>query len=189
VSDIRPVQRPPLALGCAIIVAAVVVVVAAAAWFVGFLESGSNTGRVTLDPLAAYPPGTVTRFAKDGFYVVRLPGGAVLALSDLDAANRASAGRRCKVAPIPPADPGYQPALERYRSSFSAEATGATLIFREDCNGALYDAAGMRLDTAGRNLDRFATTVDETGRLVVITVRRECSVRDGDEGHRIVACP
>jgi hypothetical protein len=167
--------------------AAFVVVVALS--LVIFLESGSNAGRVTLNVLEAYPPGTVTRFPEEGFYVVRLPDGAVLALSDLDRANRVATGRRCKVAPIAAADPAYRPTLDRYVASFSREATGATLIFREECHGAIYDAAGMRLDSTGPNLDRLGTMLDEAGRLVVLTARRECSLRDDEVGRRVVDCP
>ncbi len=141
-----------------------------------FLESGADSGRVALEPAAAYARGTVTRVAERGFYVVRLANGDFLAISDLDAANRAAADRRCRVAPIPATDPELAGLIARYRAAFSPPAAGSTLIFREDCRGALYDLAGVRVDE-GPNLDRFETSIDGQDRLVVNTARRSCSQR------------
>lgn len=183
-----PPARPPVLLGCGLFLGAIVVFVVAVVGFVVFLDSGSATGKVTLDRAAAYAEGSVERFPERGFYLVRLRGDEILALVDIDAANRLAQGRRCRVAPIAPADPALPGILERYRRSFSPPAAGSPIVFREDCNGALYDVAGMRLDGEGPNLDRYSVEVNEAGFVVVDTSRRTCSERDGAEPFATVAC-
>lgn len=184
-----PGTRPSLAFGCSVLAAILVALGVAAVAFVVFLESGASTGRVTLDPLDAYPPGTVSRFPRDGFYLVRMPDGSTLALSDLDAANRAATGRRCRVAPIPAGEPALEEALERYRARLSPGTGSLTLIFRETCFGSLYDAAGIRLDADGPNLDRLGLDLDDQGNLVVETAERSCTRRDGRQLLVAVDCP
>lgn len=146
---------------------------------VAFLESGSDDGRAVLDPVASYAVPSATRVPERGLWVVRLVPGDFLALADLDAANRAGSARRCRVYPVDATDPGLPELLSRYRSRVSAEAAGMPFLFREDCNGALYDAAGVRLDRDGPNLDRIATDIDSRGRIVAHTARRTCTARDG----------
>lgn len=163
-------------LGCAAAAVAVLVLVAGAIALIVFLESGADDGDVALEAVGAYPPGSFQRFAEHGFYVVSFRG-EILALSDLDAANRAAEGRRCRVAPLAASDPNLREALDRYGASISPLAAGTTLVFHEECNGALYDAAGVRLDAEGRNLDRFRVSVDDADRLVVHTAERTCSER------------
>lgn len=184
-----PAIRPPVLLGCTAILAAAGLVVLAVFLGVVFLDSGADSGDVVLEPAGAYGPGTVTRIAGRGFYLVRLPDGAVLALSDLDAANRAAADRRCKVSAMAADDPALPGLLARYRNSFSLAAAGASLIFREDCHGALYDPAGIRLDADGPNLDRYATSTNGEGRVVVSLGRRTCSRRTGGEMLVEIDCP
>jgi hypothetical protein len=171
-----PNARPPVALGCTVAAAALVVVVLTGIGLAVFLESGADDGDVTLDPVAAYAPGTYTRVAGEGFYVVNLDG-QVFALADLDAANRAAQGRRCRVAPLDVADPALRQALDAYGDQRSPMAAGTTLVFYEACFGALYDAAGVRLDGPGPNLDRYEVDADDAGRLIVRTANRTCSVR------------
>jgi hypothetical protein len=183
-----PPTKPPVLLGCGLFLGSIVVFVVAVVGFVIFLDSGSATGKVTLDRAAAYAEGSVERFADRGFYLVRLRGADIFALVDLDAANRLAQGRRCRVAPIAVADPALPGLLDRYRRSFSPQAAGSNIIFREDCNGALYDVAGMRLDAPGPNLDRFPVEVNEAGFVVVDTARRTCSERDGPDPFAPVAC-
>lgn len=184
-----PAIRPPVMLGCTAIVAAAGLVVLAVILGAVFLDSGADSGDVVLEPAGFYSPGSVTRIADRGFYVVRLPDGTVLALSDLDAANRAASDRRCRVAVIAAGDPALPALLARYRNSFSDAAAGASLVFREDCHGALYDPAGIRLDADGPNLDRYVTKTNGDGRLVVSLARRTCTRRDGGERLVNIDCP
>ena len=180
--------RPPVALGCTAAAAFVGLVVLAIVMAVIFLDSGADAGQVTLDPIASYGVGSVTRLADRGLYVVRLRGTEILALGDLDAANRATMDRRCRVAPIATDDPDLPGLVVRYANSFSPAAAGGSLIFREDCNGALYDATGVRLDSEAPNLDRYPTAISDDGRLVVNTARRLCTQRAGVERYVEVSC-
>lgn len=187
-SEPVPNARPPVLLGCSALALGVVLLGAIAVTMVVFLESGADSGDVTLEPVGAYPPGTYTRVLDEHFYIVSLPG-EVLALSDIDAANRAAEGRRCRVEPIPAGDPALRRALDDYATAFTAKASGMTLVFRETCFGALYDGAGVRLNGEGPNLDRFEVGVDEEGRLVVSTGERLCTLRS-EAGPAIpVDCP
>jgi hypothetical protein len=177
--DDLPSPRPPVLLGCVTALAALVFLFGIGSCLVVYWESGADTGKVRLELAEAYGPGTVQFVGAHNLYIARLPGGAFLALADLDAANRANPARRCRVYPIPAADPALPALLDRYRGRLSTEARGSTLIFREDCNGALYDFTGIRLDADGPNLDRYPTSIDTDGYLVVDTSRRTCTVRSG----------
>lgn len=169
--------RPPVFLGCFTAVAVLVLLFGLGAFLIVFLESGADTGKVRLEDAEAYAPGTVDFVGEENLYLVRLQGGDYLALSDLDAANRARPERRCRVAPLAVTDSRLPGILERYGGRMSAAATGTTLVFREDCGGAMYDVTGLRLDAEGRNLDRYPVSIDETGHVVVDTSKRECSER------------
>jgi hypothetical protein len=62
----------------------------------------------------------------------------------------------------------------------SPQGRALNLVLREDCNGAVYDGTGLRLDAPGqRNLDRFAVSVAPNGRLEVSTGERICTRRKG----------
>ncbi len=174
-----PSPRPPVFLGCFTAIALLVFLFGVGSCLVVYWESGADTGELRLEPAAAYAPGTVQYIGQRNLYVARLLDGTFLALADLDAANRANPARRCRVYPVAASDPALPALLERYRSRMSPPARGCTLIFREDCNGALYDFTGIRLDADGPNLDRYATTVDPTGRLVVDVSERTCTAREG----------
>ena len=63
----------------------------------------------------------------------------------------------------------------------SAQAAGSTLVFREDCNKAIYDVTGMRLDSEAANLDRYFVAIDEEGRLTVDVSKRRCTARSGTQ--------
>jgi hypothetical protein len=189
VTESAPNPRPPVLLGCTLLVGGLLAVFVTGAVFLVFIDSGSDSGEVTLEHVAVYPPGTVTRVADRGLFIVALPGGELLALSDLDAANRAASGRRCRVAPISSSDPALARAIDEYDERLSAGAENSALVFREECNGALYDAAGVRIDRDGPNLDRFEVSVDDEERLVVDTARRTCSERSPADDLGTVECP
>ena len=170
-----PAARPPILLGCAVALTLLLGAIVFAGACVVFLESGADSGKVVLEPEGAYPPGSITRVVSSGFYVVNLRGEGIFALSDIDAPNRASESRRCRVEPINPADPAYTEARTQYADRFAPSALTAAIVLRESCNGAMFDASGARVDQLGQNLDRFEVTLDDLGRVVVNTARRTCS--------------
>src|SRR3990172_3682073 len=131
-----------------------------------------------LEDAEAYAPGSVEFVGEENLFLVRLADGAYLALADLDAANRARPERRCRGAPMQLTDARLPGILERYGAAMSDAAVGSTFVFREECDGALYDVTGLRLDGDGRNLDRYPVSVDGTGRVVVDTAKRHCSQRE-----------
>lgn len=170
--------RPPVLLGCVSALAFVIAVFGLVAFLIVFLESGADTGKVRLEDAEAYAPGSVEFVGEENLFLVRLADGEYLALADLDAANRARPDRRCRVAPMQLTDARLPGILERYGAVMSDDAAGSTLVFREECGGALYDVTGLRLDGDGRNLDRYPVSIDGAGRLVVDTAKRQCSQRE-----------
>ena len=185
--DGRAPDRPVL-LGCVGMVVAVGLVIFGGVLFVGFLESGSDTGHMKLRDAESYAPGSAEFVGERNFFLVRLPEGDFLAVADLDAANRAASGRRCRVQ-LTQADTAENIELiEQYRGRFSADAGGAAAVFREDCNGVVYDIAGKRLTGEGRNLDRYPVTIDGSGFVVVDVSRRECSTAAGSVPFQAAAC-
>ncbi|MCK9517740.1 MAG: hypothetical protein M0R74_01755 [Dehalococcoidia bacterium] len=187
-SQAAPAVRPPVALGCFGMAAAVVAIVGVVIFGIQYLESGTST-RVALGPAASYAPSSITFEAEHNLYIVRMGDGTFFALSDLDAANRAKPGRRCRVSLIPTDDPALPGILELHRNDFSPRAAGSTAVFRETCNGALYDATGVRLNGEGLNLDRHEYSVDDSGRLEVKTAVRHCTRHEGADYFAPVDCP
>ena len=181
-------RRPPVLLGCVGVVVFVGIVVVLAVAAAGFFESGANSGKLTLASAESYANGSVEFVAQRNFFLSRLGDGSFMALSDLDTANRANQQRRCRVAPITRSDPKLPQLLASYAGRMSAKATGATLLFREDCNLAVYDVTGVRLDGEGANLDRFPVEIDSTGRVTVDVSRRICTKRDGENALALTAC-
>ena len=166
-------------LGCFLAVAALVAVILFGAFAVKFLESGANDGKVRLNVPDAYAIGSVEFIGSNNFFIVRLRDASFLALSDLDAANRANQARRCRVGLADVADPSLGVAAEVLEAKMTGAATGARAVFRETCNGAIYDIAGARLTGDGSNLDRYPISIAADGHLVVDTSRRQCSSREG----------
>ena len=183
----RNLERPT-AFGCGALIAVLVFLGFGALFLVLFLESGANTGELELKEVEAYTRGSFEFVGERNFYIVRLADGEFLALSDLDAANREAEGRRCRVAPIPTSDPTLPGLLRRFEGRLTGQAAGATLLFREDCNGALYSVLGERLDAEGPNLDRFETSINELGRVVVDVSRRVCSAGPVDSPDSEIQC-
>ncbi|MGD9933999.1 MAG: hypothetical protein AB7T37_09795 [Dehalococcoidia bacterium] len=187
-AEVLPSARPPILLGCSVALTLLLGAIVFASACVVFLESGADSGKVVLEAEGAYPPGSITRVVSSGFYIVNLRGEGLFALSDIDAPNRASASRRCRVEAINPADPAYTEARTQYADRFASSALTAAIVLRENCNGAIFDATGARIDQPGQNLDRLEVTVDDLGRIVVNTARRTCS--EGVLANRVeVDCP
>ncbi|MEX0783633.1 MAG: hypothetical protein WD557_13395 [Dehalococcoidia bacterium] len=179
-------SRPPVLLGCAALVAVVVAVILGGVCAAVFLESGADSGKVQLEDADAYAPGSITYNGEFNFFVVRSREGEFFALDDLDAANRANQGRRCRALALSPRDPDREQLVTRYQAAMSPQGRSLGIILRENCNGAVYDGLGVRLDTPGeRNLDRFAVREASNGRLEVSTGERLCSHRE--EGNLVSA--
>jgi hypothetical protein len=178
-----------VALGCTFALVVVVALVALGTFTVKFLDSGANTGKVRLDVPEAYEPGSIEFVGAHNFFIVRLRDGSFLALSDLDAANRANQARRCRVGVASVADPGLpldQPSLS---AKMSPAAAGTTAILRENCNGAVYDISGVLLSSTGPNLDRYPIEIAASGNLLVDTSRRQCSERTAASFVEARSCP
>jgi len=163
------------------LVGAVVLVVLIVAFGLAFLNSGADHGTVVLNAASDYTPGSEQYISAHNFFIVRLGDGSFVALADLDAANRSNASRQCRVAPVLPGDPTLPGLISTLSTRMSPLAAGSTLVFREDCFNAVYDITGARLDKDAPNLDRFATSIDSSGRLNVDLAKRSCSQRSGTD--------
>ena len=181
-------SRPPVLLGCVAMLATLFALAGAGACAIAFLESGADSGTFQLEDADAYAPGSVEFLGDRNLFVVRTLDGAYFALLDLDAANRANQGRRCRVQLIPRSDPDLVALQSRYQAQFAVQAAGLPILFRESCNGAVYDATGVRLDEEGaRNLDRYAVSVARNGRLE-LRASRICSRRSSADPFAVVGC-
>jgi hypothetical protein len=184
-----PSVRPPVALGCIAAVAAVAAIILFGALFLVFLDSGADDGKVVLSDPRAYGLGTIQYNSDHNFYLIRLSDGDFLALSDLDAANRANQQRRCRAAPLGASDPALAAVIQQYATKVSPAAAGSTVFFRESCNLAVYDLTGQRLDGDGPNLDRLRVGANAQGMLTVDVTQRSCTERDGAELFAPIPCP
>lgn len=180
--------RPPVALGCFFAASVVVVIAGIIAFGIVFLESGADTGEIRLDQAEAYAPGTAEFLGEHNLFLVRLADGSFLALDDLDAANRASQGTRCRVGLANVEASGLGASPQTLRSRMSPEAAGSRAVLRETCFGAVYDLAGIALLEDARNLDRYTVEVTGSGIVVVDRSERTCSVRTGNQWFSPVRC-
>ena len=170
-------MRQPVALGCFLMAAIGAGIIGLAIVLVAWLSSGSTT--VALDDARAYAVGSVEFVPARNVFVVRLTETEYLVLDDLDAANRANQGRRCRVQPLAAADPARAALVTQYASRMNPKAAGSTFVVVEACNDAVYDVTGLRLDRDGPNLDRHPVEIDDQGRLAVNIARRVCTERSG----------
>jgi hypothetical protein len=158
-------------------------------FFVIFLDSGADTGKVQLEVPEAYAEGSIEFVGEKNFFLVRLADGSFLALSDLDAANRANQARRCRVQLTALRDGSVASNADQLRGRMTAGASGSEAVLLEACNGRIYDIAGAILQGEGPNLDRFPISVDGAGRLLVDSSKRECSQRSGATAFQRIDCP
>lgn len=179
----------PVFAGCFGMVVVAVLGIGAVVFVFLFTSSGSNTGDIVLRPADSYAMGSVEFVAERNFFVVRLPGSGFLALADMDAANRAAEGRRCRANVVPGDDPALPGLLEDFETNQAPAADGTTLLFRETCYGAIFDVTGQRISGDGPNLDRYTTRVNDAGELVVNVSRRECSEATGGGLRTEIQCP
>lgn len=186
--DTPQLPRPPVALGCAVFALLVAIAVVVGGFCVAFLGPGT-AGQAVLDVPEAYAPGTATFVPDRNVYLVRLGDGTFLALSDLDAPNRARPGQRCRVSPIGRNDPALPELVDRYRDQFSPAAAAANFLFRDPCAGTLYDFTGVRVGTPGPNLDRHPVSLNDAGRITIDLNKRQCTQREGSDFFAQVTCP
>lgn len=166
-----------------------VLLVGMALFMIQFLESGANTGRVELRDYRSYAPGSVEHVGEHNLFVVRLSDESFVALADMDQANREASGRQCRVHLVAATDPDLPELIEEYQAEFSEPATDSVFLFREDCNGAIYDAAGFRLDAEGPNLDRFLVGVNEDTRELVVDISdRTCTQANPSDPFDEIEC-
>lgn len=133
--------------GC--LIAAGVVALGAISVLLVMAVFGRGDGAIALGNVADYEPGSVVYRSTDGLFVVRLPGGAMIALSDVDPHN--PPGRRsCRVA--------FRPDLA---------AGGEAGRFFDGCTGAMYDIAGSGLQGDGLDLRSIPVSKNEAGDLTV----------------------
>lgn len=181
--------RPSALLGCLTVLVLVAALALGAVSCVAFLDSGADAGELILEQAESYRPGALRYFGESNVFLVRLADGAFVALSDLDQANRAAEGARCRVASASVADAAV---AEHYRSVVGSEspaARGAGIVLWESCNNALYDVIGTRLVGPGYNLDRHPVSVLEDGRVAIDLAERECSQRTEEQFRVPVDCP
>lgn len=177
-----------MALGCFFVVAVLALIVGVAAFGIVFLESGANSGEVKLENAEAYAPGTAAFVASKNTFLVRLSDGSFLALLDLDSANRANQAQHCRVNLLPIDEPGTGATTEQLQGRISVAARGSSSILYESCFGSIYDIAGIRLNGTGPNLDRYRVSIDDAGRVLLDTTKRQCSQRTSTSESIAMAC-
>lgn len=180
--------RRPVAMGCTLTLLSLVLAVAFVGGCIAFAESGADDGKTVLRDADSYDYDTIEFVGERNLFVARTAAGELFAYADLDAANRASSVRQCRAQVVHPADPANARLQTSLAGRFSAEAGGSKILLREACNDAVYDAAGVRLDQDGRNLDRFTVSIDRQNRVVVDVSKRMCSAREEQTLRVKVSC-
>ena len=153
----------PLALAALVVVGLVI--------GIGFLfnqGSGSVDTQHGYDAGAAngYQNASVVYAEQQHLYIVRLQDGTFIALYD-KSSKQQELRSDCRVAFDDAATPGAQPQL-----------LGITGAFVEDCDGlhAVWRADGeFAFGASYGNLDRYATSIDGAGHLIVDTSSRTCT--------------
>ncbi len=157
--------------GCLAMIAVGALVVTALVVGIGFLfdqGSGSVDSQRGYDAGAAsgYQNASVVYQEQQHLYIVRLQDGTFIALYDKSSKQQELRGD-CRVAFDDAATPGTM-----------AQLPGITGAFVEDCDGlrAVWRADGKFAFGAGYgNLDRYGTSIDAAGHLIVDTSSRTCT--------------
>ena len=106
-----------------------------------------GAGRVDLGRPTDYPLGSVVYRSTDSLLVVRQPGGAVVAFSDVEPHN----------------PPGRDDCRVTFRPDLAAGAEPGR--FFDICTGSMYDLTGRGLAGDGLDLRRVPVEQDDEGRL------------------------
>ena len=117
----------------------------------GALRLGEGDG-IDLGNVDDYALASVVYRSTDGLFVVRLQGGEVIALSDVD----------------PHDPPGSEACRVTFRPDLGEANEGGR--FFDICSGALYDISGRALGEDGLDLRRLPLQQDEGGELELVDV-------------------
>jgi hypothetical protein len=120
-----------------------------------------------------YAPGNVTSWEDRHVFVVRLADGSFLAFYD-KSPKQQELGTGCRVRFDEAAQITGMPQLDGFRGAFVEECNGTRTTWRAD--GALVSGAGYG------DLDRFSTSIDAEGDLIVATASRTCTKSRGVNG-------
>ena len=158
-------------LGCLAWVAALAIAGTAIVVAIGFFfDQGSNARQPdrTYDAgsAAAYEPGTVVYVEAQHLYIVRLEDGGFLALYD-KSPEQQELRSDCRIAFDDSATTAYLDPLPGIAGGLVENCGGMRAVWRADGTFAFGASYG--------NLDRFPTTVDATGHLIVDTSTRTCT--------------
>ena len=129
--------------GC---VVGLILIVVGLAIGIAYGGSGLRGGGIDLGYVEDYALASVVYRSTDGLFVVRLPDGEVIALSDVDPHN--PPGGECRVS--------FRPDLA---------GTDGYGRFFDICSGALYDISGRGLGDDGLDLRRLPLERGEDGKL------------------------
>ena len=116
----------------------------------GVLNLGGD--EIDLGNVDDYPFASVVYRSTDGLFVVRLPAGEVIALSDVDPHNSPGSDE-CRVTFRPDLGKGDEPGR-----------------FFDICSGALYEMSGRTLGDDGLDLRRLPLEQREDGELELVDV-------------------
>ena len=168
--DAATVARRRRPLGCVVrlaVAAAIVVVVVVA---IGTIFDQGDSARpvrgYNAGPADAYQPATVNYMEQTHAYIVRLPGGEYLALYDKPARQQ-ELHNDCRVAFVDDAGIGNLEPLPGIKGAFVEQCADARTVWRAD--GVFAFGAGYG------DLDRFRTSINAQGDLIIDTDNRTCT--------------
>jgi hypothetical protein len=124
-------------------------------------------------PAENYEPGDLTEVAPERLWIVRLEDGEFIALYN-KSPKQQQLGSNCRVRFDENAQLIGLPQLPGFSGAFVEQCDGLTATWRAD--GRFAGGAGYG------DLDRFETSVDEEGRLIVKTNTRTCTKSRGVPG-------
>jgi hypothetical protein len=129
--------------------------------------------RIDVGPAENYLPGDLTELANEPIWIVRLEDGEFIALYNTSPKQQ-QLGSGCRVRFDESAQLIDLPQLPGFRGAFVEECDDLRATWRAD--GAFAGGAGYG------DLDRFETSVDAAGRLIVETGTRTCTKSRGVPG-------
>lgn len=167
-SNLLPAGRGGCALRVLVGVAVLIAIVVA----IGTIfDQGENADQPVhgydAGPLTAYPPGSVNYAEAQHLYIVRLPDGGVVALYDRSTEQQELGGSDCRVTYDETAGIGTLEPLPGTQGAFVEDCNNARTVWRVD--GKLAFGSGYG------DLDRFDTSVNGGGELIVDTSARTCT--------------
>jgi hypothetical protein len=173
-----PARRGCLTFGCLWRVVAALAVAAVVAVIIGeTLDQGPpDTPRnpdLNAGPAEEYARGDLSFFPSDNVYVVRLEDGSFIALYD-KSSKQQEIGRDCRASFDESAQLTGLAQLPGFEGAFVEVCGDLRAVWRAD--GAFANGAGYG------DLDRFETSIDDSGNLIVDLDRRTCTRSRGVAG-------